>query len=181
MEIVKKRKKTRKFKQNTERFLMWIFMFIGMLVVLGWSLNVFREAGNYWLEPKKIVIESVGAVGTPVAHAETLESGSKLTEEGASKTPSSTEALIKKYFGDEYELALAVAKCESQLDPSRIGDTHLSKPSIGLFQINQIWHPYTTEQLQDAEQNIKIAKEIRDKGGWDRWTCYSKGYYEKYL
>jgi len=86
MEIVKKRKKTRKFKQNIERFLMWVFMLIGMLVVLGWSMNVFREAGNYLLEPKKLTIESVDVVGTPVAHAEPVEAHSVKPEREQEET-----------------------------------------------------------------------------------------------
>jgi len=94
---------------------------------------------------------------------------------------SPTVRTIKKYFGDEWKTAYAVMMAESHGDPSRIGDTHLSKPSIGLFQINQIWHPYTVEQLQDPEFNIKTAKDIRDSGGWERWTTYRTGQYEKFL
>jgi hypothetical protein len=91
------------------------------------------------------------------------------------------EGLITRYFGSDSKTALAVAKCESQLNPTRIGDTHLSKPSVGLFQISQIYHNYTTEQLLDAEFNCKIAKEILDNGGWNRWTCYRTGSYNKFL
>lgn len=89
--------------------------------------------------------------------------------------------LVKKYFGDEWKIAYAIMRCESQGEASRVGDTHLPKPSIGLFQINQIWHPYTAEQLRDPEFNIKTAKEIRNSGGFERWTCYKTGGYEKYL
>jgi len=97
-----------------------------------------------------------------------------------SKTISSREGitdLVALYFGDDTPTALAVAKCESSLIADRIGDTHLSKPSVGLFQISQIYHDYTTEQLQDPEFNVKVAKEIYDKGGWGRWTCYRTGQY----
>lgn len=98
------------------------------------------------------------------------------------------EALIKKYFPENYETALAIAKCESSLRPDNIGDGHLSKPSIGLFQISQIYHDYTTEQLQDAEFNVKIAREIYDKKltdgtitEWKAWTCWKNLGYQKFL
>lgn len=93
----------------------------------------------------------------------------------------SIEGLIARYFQNDAQLAIAIAKCESSLEPLRIGDTHLAKPSIGLFQINQIWHPYTIEQLQDPEFNCKVAKEIQEKNGWSRWTCYKNGGYKKFL
>lgn len=89
---------------------------------------------------------------------------------------------IKKAFPGEEELAVAVAKCESSLDPSRIGDTHMKYPSIGLFQINQTWHKYDTKTLQNPDENIRIAKEIKDRwGNWNAWSCYKFDYYKKHL
>lgn len=93
----------------------------------------------------------------------------------------SVEDKIKAVFGDEWKIAYAVMMAESNGDPTRIGDKHLSKPSVGLFQINQIWHPYSTEHLQNPDNNIKIAKEIRDKGSWDRWTTYRTGRYLAFM
>jgi len=58
-----------------------------------------------------------------------------------------------------------------------VGDEHLSKPSIGLFQISQIYHDYSTDELMDIDRNIEIAKDIFEKGGWSRWTTYRTGAY----
>lgn len=104
----------------------------------------------------------------------------KFSVEG--ETPPPLEDLIKKYFGDDSDTAIAIAKCESSLNPLTIGDKHLVKPSIGLFQINQRWHGYSVEELQNPEFNCKVAKEIFDRwGNWNAWTCYKSGGYLRYL
>jgi hypothetical protein len=119
-----------------------------------------------------------GAVVEAVAYQEGSEGGERLL---LSSNPP-IEFLIEKYFGEEEKnLAVAIAWCESSLDPSRIGDTHLRRSSYGLFQINQIWHDYSEETLLDAEENIKIAKQIKDKYGWTQWTCYKNNGYKKFL
>jgi len=105
------------------------------------------------------------------------ESGTRDTE----GTNESIEEKIRETFGEEGDLACAVAKCESMLNPIIVGDKHMTKHSYGIFQINRTWHDYTPEQLIDPDFNIKIAKEIKDNGGWNRWSCYSGGGYLKYL
>jgi len=90
--------------------------------------------------------------------------------------------LVARYFQAEAKTALAIAMCESSLDPSRIGDTNMEKYSYGLFQVNRTWHDYTPEQLLDPEFNCKVAKQIRDKwGNWNAWSCYKNGNYKKFL
>lgn len=92
------------------------------------------------------------------------------------------EEKIRKAFPGEEDTAVAIAMCESRLDPMRIGDTDFHKPSIGLFQINQHYHPYSTKELQNADRNIAIAKNIKERwGNWNAWSCYKFGFYEKYL
>lgn len=92
------------------------------------------------------------------------------------------EAKIRAAFPEDPDTAVAVAKCESQLDPTRVGDTHMTYPSVGLFQINQTWHKYDTETLKNADENIRIAKEIKGRwGNWNAWSCYKFDFYKKYL
>lgn len=95
--------------------------------------------------------------------------------------PQQIEDLIREYFPECPDVAIAVARAESGLNPDVIGDRHLAKPSIGLFQINQIWHNYSTEELQNPEFNIKIAKQIFNSGGWNRWTTYKTGRYKLFI
>lgn len=94
---------------------------------------------------------------------------------------SAIEAKIRAAFPEDQETAVAVAKCESQMEVDRIGDTDFHKPSVGLFQINQYYHPYSTEYLKNPDNNIKVAKEIKEKGGWNRWSCFKFGYYLRYM
>ena len=92
------------------------------------------------------------------------------------------EEKIRKAFPGEEDTAVAIAMCESRLDPMRIGDTDFHKPSVGIFQINQHYHPYSTKELQNADRNIAIAKNIKERwGNWNAWSCYKFGFYEKYL
>jgi hypothetical protein len=102
---------------------------------------------------------------------------------GSSTFPSSDiEKEVYKVFGEEdYPVARAIMLAESGGVADRIGDNHLSKPSIGLFQISQIYHDYSEAILKNTSENIRIAKEIKDKGSWTRWTTYNTGEYKKYL
>lgn len=104
-------------------------------------------------------------------------------------------AKIVKSFPDNPEEAIAIAKCESNLTPDRIGDLHLPVEiggetlgySYGLFQIRSggkdvggAWSRPAKEgmslaewskKMLDPDENIKEAKKIYDKGGWGPWTC----------
>lgn len=89
------------------------------------------------------------------------------------------QAQIKRVFGEEYKLAIAVAKAESGLKCDRI-----SKPNTngtidrGLFQLNSAYYPH----LPNCTDNILKAKEIRDAwGNWEAWSAYNNGAYKKYL
>lgn len=143
------------------------------------AASVFEEtesAGEAQSNPIGSGVDGIEAAETESSLAET-SGGTQVS----SVSGSAIEDKIRKAFPGEEDLAVAVAMCESRLDPTRIGDTHMEKWSYGLFQVNQTWHPYSKETLLNADENIKIAKQIRDKGGWNRWSCYSQGYYEKYL
>ena len=138
----------------------------------------------------KIVVESqLSPVKVNVAMAKAdvidqtqdLNKGTEQTKALSEPSIKNNELLIKKYFGDEWKVAYAIMMAESRGEATRIGDTHLGRPSVGLFQISQIYHNYSTEQLQDPEFNVKTAKEIRDNGGFERWTTYRNNQYLSFL
>lgn len=101
------------------------------------------------------------------------------------------ESKIRAVFGEAANEAIIIAKCESGLDPSRIGDKALIVyngddivgDSIGLFQIrtggkdfnraraNGMTPDEFRQYLLDEDNNIKYAKEIYDRQGWGPWTC----------
>lgn len=84
-------------------------------------------------------------------------------------------ALIKETFPDDAHSALAIASCESGLNPYVE-----SKPNTngtrdgGLFQINDT-HNARMEQLGldkfDPEDNAKFARILYEEQGWAPWTC----------
>ena len=133
------------------------------LLLILLTLFVVEEVKEI-LKPRTIFIENAQA------QVETIEV--KVEEKELS-----IEDKIRKEFGEEGNIAVAIAKAESSLDPSRIGDKHMAKYSYGLFQINQTWHNYPQEKLLDPDFNIKKAKEIKDKYGWSQWTTYKAGQY----
>lgn len=85
------------------------------------------------------------------------------------------EGIIQRYFGPNTSKALAVARCESGLNPAAMspgGGNH------GLFQINNV-HSGTFESVTgvpwsgryDAEANTRFAKWLFDQSGWGPWAC----------
>ena len=103
------------------------------------------------------------------------------------------EALIKRVFGDEWPIAMAVAMAESHMRPDAIGDKKLSYVaedgvtrgySVGLFQI-QLWSDRPPAALLlDAYTNVMCAYDLRHKqgmGGWSQWGAYTNGSYKKFL
>lgn len=180
--------KNRKLKLSI-RGLCWVLI---ATAVIGWIGG--RELGR-WAYPDAYVIrflvtrseeikthlidEVEASTAKDVRTKESsVQDGGESQELGHSP---SIEDKIRSVFGEEGDIAVAIAMCESRLDPSRYGDTHLSRPSIGVFQISQIYHDYTDEELLDEDNNIRIAKEIRDKGGWNRWTCYRDDIYKQFM
>lgn len=141
-----------------------------------------------WKFENAVVIEGVhaesGLTGTGLHQDDTLAQGDSQEGNGSTDIQNSTSPLVLKIraaFPETPDVAVAVAQCESHMDASREGDMQMEKHSYGLFQINQTWHPYSKETLVNPDENIKIARKIFDSGGWNRWSCYRFGYYEKYL
>ncbi len=104
-------------------------------------------------------------------------------------THNGIEGLVSRYFGADALIAIAIAKCESSLDPHRIGDKDkqfykngkLYGKSCGLFQIRLFPNRPNCDYLLDTENNVKYAKKLFDKKGWKPWSCYTNGNYKKFL
>ena len=81
--------------------------------------------------------------------------------------------LIQKHFGRDYYTAVRIAHCESRLRQDRVHRNSDNSLDVGLFQISQKWHA-NKGNAYDLEENIRIAKEIKDKSGWQSWVCFNK-------
>lgn len=104
-------------------------------------------------EPKKIEIKP-----EPVAIVEEVEK------------PVSIEEMIRQTFGEAGDEAIAVATCESHLDPLAYNQSG----SKGIFQIMPV-HEHrikTGKNFFDIETNIQVAFEIyMEQNGFQAWVC----------
>lgn len=181
MRIYAKRKTKNKIKQFIKRLAYWILILIGIL----WIENQIIEfAKAFELKPK--IVEIIFDRKAEASENE-VESNWVTSQKDNAVDPKNintkaesadgTLVLIEKYFGSQSQTALKIARCESQLNPKAIGDGHLkwndgrNGMSCGLFQIRVFPDRPSCEELLDAETNIKFAKQLFDKSGWNPWTC----------
>ncbi|HHH12541.1 MAG TPA: hypothetical protein ENJ77_01545, partial [Candidatus Moranbacteria bacterium] len=84
--------------------------------------------------------------------------------------------LIRETFPEDPDTAVAIAHCESRLDPTQVGDKHTEYYSYGVFQIRLLpgrvkYAGLTAKKLLDPRENIAYARKIYDRFGWKPWTC----------
>jgi hypothetical protein len=80
---------------------------------------------------------------------------------------------ILTHFGVDAPLAFKIGFCESGLNPESINwdDAKITGyPSWGLFQLNRP----KFEGWNDPETNVKEAKKLFDRRGWQPWSCSKK-------
>lgn len=88
------------------------------------------------------------------------------------------EAQIRRIWGKDAQMALAVSKAENG---TRECDRVSVTGDVGIFQINEYWHGHRGN-LYDCLENIKIARQIYlEQGNWSAWTVYNTGKYKEYL
>jgi len=195
---IKQAEKPSKKEKYIRKVMMWIVVDI---VSLAFASSLYMQA----LEPEhyEITRSDVRAEvdqNIPRLTAQDIPptDGMGVHEEGG-ETPVNPLAIIKEVFGEQAEAATKIAKCESQLEPTRIGDEHLiSKDgeeiigrSIGIFQIRtggndggKVWNRAKAngmtvaefeKKMMNPEENIKYAKKIYDRAGFNAWyNCKNK-------
>jgi soluble lytic murein transglycosylase-like protein len=94
---------------------------------------------------------------------------------GACVSSSSPAAAIRRNFpAAQYAKAMAVARCESGLNPRAISP---GGANWGLFQINRVHEGmvrqmgYRWNQMLDANVNAKVARVLYNQSGWRPWSC----------
>ena len=80
----------------------------------------------------------------------------------------SIEDEICAVFGDACAEAIAVARCESGLDPNAANPDSSAR---GLFQIMASVHGVRAKWLFNPSVNIRVAKQLYDEQGWNPWIC----------
>lgn len=86
--------------------------------------------------------------------------------------------LIKEAFPEEPHTAVAIAKCESQLNVKAVNE-HNTDGTIdgGLWQINSV-HDARLKALGldkfNPEHATKFARMLYEERGWRDWVCFNK-------
>ena len=98
----------------------------------------------------------------------------------------------------EFLTAVAIALAESRADQSRVGDRRIAKgkwgPSVGMMQLRTMpsrrgtGGPRDFDRVSsDAVENMLAAMEIfrvdgdEPERGWEPWSVFASGEYEKFL
>lgn len=92
----------------------------------------------------------------------------------------SIEQEIADVFGGESQLAIAIAKAESGLNPHAVNYNYNGTRDLGVFQLNDC-HGWSDEIRFDWKRNIQLAKELRDRKGWGEWVTYNNGAYRNHI
>ncbi len=177
---------------------LFILSLLSSTIVGGHLLSARPAMADIFINPLISSNFQVQAVATDSSQVVRHDVGA-----GQAVATSSTgiEDLIRATFGEQADNAIAIAKCESGLKPTQVGDTHimgtldgeLIGDSVGLFQIrtgdagvydSKPWNRAKANgmsvqefrvKLTNPEYNVKYAKEMFDRQGWGQWfNCMKK-------
>lgn len=80
---------------------------------------------------------------------------------------------IEEAFGDQADTAKQIAFCESGIRAEATNKNKNGTTDTGIFQINSI-HQIPEKYLKDPLINIRVAKVLYDRQGWNPWVCARK-------
>lgn len=149
------------------------FVFYSKITFIVWYIGMF-------LFPYVLRAQSVSELPAKV---ETKEMPVEVrTEPIPRERPLTIEEKIKNVFGKDGDVAVAVFKAESGLDPNVIGDLKTKYPSVGIAQIRMLpERGLKVADMLDEDKNIAYAKMLFDKSGFSPWTKFNNGDFKKYL
>ena len=77
-------------------------------------------------------------------------------------------------------MALAISQAENgRRTCDRVHVNTDGSKDVGIFQLNSVHSG--KGNIYDCIENIKIAKRIFDRQGWEPWVVYQTGAYKKFL
>ena len=158
----------------------WI-QIIGYAVLMGIVLGIFI---HLWSAPLVVIREAEAATTTPEVVEKVVMIEVEYSKEGI-------ERLIRETFPEAPNTAVAVAKCESDLNKDIQSHHILSygrEQSFGIFQIHARDWDARAKNLgfenyrTDVEDNVKMARYLyKSRGNFKDWTCYNSGAYKNFL
>lgn len=202
MSLKAKLERAQKRHEQAEKIRLYLALII--LAILAWTIPVLFV--NDLLNSKRTIsFSNPSPTVVPTALAASAPAGT-LSDQEAPKSPVSKElnnptegsknpstdieGKVCKKWGTECKVAIAVMKAESQGDPRRIGDKHLTfwkegreyGASYGLFQLRDLPGRFNNPQdMLDEDKNIDYAYAMYQKSGWRPWSAYTNKTYLRYL
>ncbi|HBI50251.1 MAG TPA: hypothetical protein DDY21_00155 [Candidatus Moranbacteria bacterium] len=187
-----------KTKNKKEKLKKQIFAYVLLIIAINFGIDNMKTVRAFTVSDKIVIEnnnESIDICGLQEVVCEGEDNprvvASDVKPVAQDNVPSSVEAelesLISREFGDDGELMIAIAKAESNLQPERVGDLHLTfnngtmGMSCGLFQIRVLDGRPDCDSLKNPEFNIKWAKKIKESQGLTAWTVYNNGRYLEFL
>ena len=140
---------------------------IRIRVVLGWGLTLGVLLGNVG----DIVYQNMSK---PYVYASEYEEEVVEPKEVliGTKIDWTRERIIKEIrdtFPEDPDTAVAIAKCESGLNPNAVGPTD----DHGIFQLHAPSHGLEDIDVYDPKENIAFARKLYDERKWLPWVCYT--------
>lgn len=113
----------------------------------------------------------------PIQYAQ-AEEAPRVILIGTTTKEKTIEEKIRDTFPEAPNTAVAIAKCESGLNPNAINNRNKNGTTDGgLMQINSIHDKYLDElglDKFDVDDNLKFARLLYEERGFAPWVCYSK-------
>jgi hypothetical protein len=159
-------------------------LFFGMLIVIS-GIFSWQAKFNEMDAQKAKAKGNTCPVELPLNGATSFESADMPRDTIDRDRSETIEDKIRRVFGKDADMAVAIAKAESGLNEKSV-----SKPNRngsidrGIFQINSVhlWRVGgDSSKLLDRDTNIAVAYEIFKEQNWIPWTVYRTGAYLKYL
>ena len=138
----------------------------------AWRLGVAVVVASVLIGRVAMAVEAkmAGPLITPLADV-----NREYIEKTIYVTPATIEDKIRARFGQEADVALRVAFCESSMNPRAKNSTSSAR---GLFQIMQSWHRINEKWLFNEDVNIEVAYQLWTEQGWTPWEasrhCWEK-------
>jgi hypothetical protein len=183
------RKKHMQFREYREIMLPKLLKCVLSLLI---GIMIGEILATPFFSTKTIKITNAVAVVEASAPVVTEVSASAKVEQSGEQSPTASEIEKKvcKLWGDECKIAIAVMKAESQGDPTRIGDKHLTfeqngriyGASYGLFQLRDLPGRFENpNEMLDEDKNIQYAYKMYQKSNWQPWSAWKNKTYLRYL
>lgn len=161
-----------------------------LILIEGILLSLTLVAVGFWsntntsIEPPREEIEPIEIL-EPLPEfkpPEQLKAELAYVWERKIETPEEIIIRLTTEAGTNTKIALAIAKCESGLNPEAKHKNRDGSIDRGLWQWNSRAHPeITNDCAYDAECSTKEFIKYQQANHLSPWVCYSSGRYKRYL